>query len=183
MARRAKPADQWSGIDPENRPTPERQAHGVIRPVEFSEKGEGRAKGKVAFDFEATPIMRAFHRGKITERQKDAAARYLWLYAVTKETGGRRDSLDMTPRGSNEWSESRLNWMIDRKQEISMAEAATPPAAMMVVKSVVVHEEPIGDARAKYRRYALLMEGLDALADVWKMPGEKFMVDKFGRGR
>lgn len=166
-----KPPDPWAGIEPANRPTPERLRHGSIRVVDFKENGHGRVKGRVAIDFECKPIFAAHDKGKLSDRQRDAAERLLWLWHKVNEVpGGRRDTLDMTPRGSNEMSADAIAWLIDRKTEYQLALAFLTPEQEMVVRGVCIHEEPIGPREMTRRRYRLLCEGLTVLADVWKMP-------------
>ena len=172
-AKKGKAPDPWGAIPSENRPTPQRMRHGQIEPIDWTEKGVGRSKGKVALDRHATPIMRAHDRGKITGRQKDAADRFASLFMAARVVGNRRDSLDFAPRGSNNMSDEQAARDVDVWRECKAVELAAGSRALPVVKDIVIYEKPIGECRAKYRRFNLLSEGLDRMADYWKMPLEK----------
>ncbi len=174
---RAKPSksaktNPWSGIPAENRPTGERMAKGHIQAVEFKETGEGRQKGAVAIDLDATPIDAAVRRGNITLRQRDAALRYESLRQLIAEVGGQRDSLDMTPRGHGGSGDPSAKLLDGKADYALICSQVLTVEVHRIVKSVVMSHDAIGDMRPTYRRYRYLCTGLTALADHWQMPGE-----------
>jgi hypothetical protein len=173
VKRKTKPPNPLSGMDRHGLPTLEQVRKGGYCVTAWKENGVGRETGKVVRNTASTPIMRAHSRGVITDRMKDAADRYYWLILATRVTGGRRDSLDMTPRGGHEaLTDERLAWLADRESERCLLAEMVPHDALRVVHSVVVDEDAIGACLPDRRRYQLLCAGLSALADLWKMPEE-----------
>lgn len=169
-----KPADKWASIPPENRPTDERRRFGDIQVVEFKENGEGRVKGVVPLDRACVPILAAANakNPKISARQKDAALKYEGLRAKIDEfSAGRRDSLDMSPRGHTGNADPSGAFLDAKADYARICAGILTQDVHRVVRSVVIAHEAIGDMRPSYRRYRYLCEGLDALADYWKIPG------------
>lgn len=162
-----KPADPWSGIDPENRPTPERMKFGLIKPVDFKDKGDKRWKGKMAYDFAANPVALAHGCKALSDRQKDAADRFEEICETIHLRGGSRDSLDMSPRGHGEMSNSAAERLAQAQSDYRSARKQLHRWEDLVIHSVVLHHHKTGPY--SQRRFLVLASGLDKLAEHWKI--------------
>lgn len=162
-----RPPSPWAGIEPANRPTPERMRKGDgLRPVNWTEKGEGRATGRVTLVTRGVPIDRAYRDGKLSQRQHDAARWYEQeVRAVTERSPYSRDSLDLTPRGLWNMDDDALTHFVRRKNRLREAMMRLSPYELSVLNSVVVWHEPIGKRQLDRLRFRSLWLALTALAN------------------
>lgn len=172
-------------------PTLERFNHGDF---DFRQVEEGG--GKVLVTTDATPLLKAHSKGKLTDKQRDAGLWFEFAYGLVwgSEVGGRRDPLDMTPRGapanSNatamylhykdvlEKVEARLK--LETKAEYAERRKKYPLASVSqykrvgkwgeqryrIIRAVCYEGASLGKIERTRRRYQLLCEGLDIIHDV-----------------
>lgn len=79
-------------------PTKERFRRGDFSLEQVEDKGR-----QIVKDVSPTPLHRAFARGKLTQKQLEAGLWFEFAYGLVYGglVGGRRDPLDMTPRGTS----------------------------------------------------------------------------------
>lgn len=174
-------------------PTKERFEQGGFE-LRQLEKGEG----KVLVATDPTPLLKAHSKGKLTDRQCDAGLWYEFAYGLVwgGEVGGRRDPLDMTPRGSQVSCDATPMYLhykdmlqkvddrllLETKAEynarmvnpLGISSARSAPLKVgkwgtqrqQVIRSVCGHSASIGKIERTRRRYQLLCEGLDVIHDV-----------------
>lgn len=119
-----------------------------------------------------TPLVYARNRGVITGEQFDAGERFARYARVAYHSGaGRRDPLDMTPRGESHETESQAEYIARARDLLRRLQDRIPPDRWYVLYSVAVEEEPAGGGRG--RRFKLLTEALDAAAVVFGILAEK----------
>lgn len=138
----------------DNTPTPERQAKGSYR------VGTGK---RVWQDDDATPLRRALRLRKLDLRQVEAGE---WMEALQRALSGspgQRSCLDFSPRGGGETESERVVRLTRLHDDARSALTAEQRA---VIRSVCYLHHPIGSHRQTYRRFRLLTEGLNALADM-----------------
>lgn len=153
---------QWSGeaapkAEPLG-PTLEAQQHG-----EYEKSDTGVTVNKAA-----SPLRRAHSRRDEAGRrilsieQVEAGEWMEALYAALNGSAGPRSCLDWSVPGRSE-TETESERIVRIWQEYKHVRRLMGTRVATVVFSVAVLHEPIGDCRPEYRRFRMLVEGLDVL--------------------
>ena len=167
--RPSRPVDRWaphpdSGND---RPTPERMAHG-----QFDLIGGQEAGSRVPFDRAASLLDRAVLAGKLTAVQRDAVQRFAGLRRRCGWRIGQRDSLDMSPRGYS--GDGATVELIDAERRLAEVHAwlRPLPGAWSVLVDVAEERTSFRRRSARDPRWVLFVRAVDVLVEQWGM-GEK----------
>lgn len=147
-------------------PTPEAMHHSAYEVIRTAQNVRAYVNQT------STPLQAARRRNAITERQYKAGLQFEAWTRATMICGGRRDTLDMSPRGQAHETEGAALHYVRNRQRIQAVQQLMDADTYWRLYSVIGLHEAIGDCRLAYIPFRRLVAGLDVVADYLKMEGE-----------
>ena len=131
----------------------------------------GIDKANVAYNLTVTPLRKAEAEGKITKRQLDAGEAFERQHILAYSLGGLRSCIDATVRGgAGDVSAGMAAAMASAKSELRHIESEVGPQTYGRLVDICVMHQAIGRRNAAYLGWVRLILGLDAVADLFRLP-------------